>query len=214
MTYLDSILATYDAATLEQREAGSDWYPQAGRMISALADWSGVDDRTMAAVVAALSPRNPWNWNVADAAAFARAYTDGAPMPTATTFGANRERAWAFLSGAGSWTSSALKVRSFVANMTGDLSAVTVDVWAIRVATGGAENIVRTDRQYRELAEAYRAAAMVRGVKPAVMQAVTWIVAQDAGTGSNRRGRHDKSIKRGTAAFVAELLTGQLSLGV
>lgn len=212
--YTDNILATWDAATAEQRAAGSEWYPNAGRMIDSLASWADVDRRTMAAVVAALSPRNPWAWNVADAAAYARAYSDGRPMPGATTFTANRLRAWSFLTGGSDWKTSALKVRSFVANMTGDESAVTVDVWAIRVATAGAEDTVRNDRQYREIAAAYVRAAELCGVAPSTMQAVTWIVAQDAGTGSKRRGRHDRTIKAGTAAFVAELLTGQLSLGV
>jgi hypothetical protein len=212
--YADNILRVWSVASPATIVDGATWYPRAGAIISALADWSGVSRQTMAAVVAALSPRNPWAWNVADAAAFARAAIDGEPMPKASTFGSNKRRAWAFLTDGTSWKGSALKVRSFVANMTGDYDAVTVDVWAVRVATNGARDAVRSDSDYHEIETAYREASRRARVSPATMQATTWLVAQAAGTGSRRVGRPDKSLKRGTVAIVAFLLTGQLSLGV
>lgn len=208
------IVAAYMAASPAQRAAGRDWYPAASAIVDSLAAWADIDRPSMAAIVAALSPRNPWAWNVQDAAAVAYAATHGLPCPTVTTFGANRSRAWAIATGASDWSGSALKVRSFVANILGDPDAVTVDVWAIRVATAGRRSAVRGAADYQRVAEAYRDAAEFVGETPRDVQAIVWIAAQAAGLGSARRGRHDKVLKRGTLALIAELLTGQLCLAL
>jgi hypothetical protein len=154
----------------------------------------------VAAAIAALSPRNPWTWNVQDAAAYAFAVANGHDMPTATTFGANRRNAWAFLNGTHDWTSSALKVRSFVSNIMGDLNAVTVDVWAIRVATGGLLDAVPNDATYIMVANAYREAARIVGETPRDLQAITWLIAQTADN------RAVKRPKRGTFDVVLDAL--------
>lgn len=208
MNYCDSIRTVYAQATDADRRAGREWYPEAGRIAAAIADRTGIATDRIAAAIAALSPRNPWRWNVADAAAFALAAADGAAeRPTATTFSANADRAWQFVNGATDWRSTALKVRSFVANILGDTDAVTVDVWAIRVATDGAQHAVRNDREYREIADAYRTVAAELGITPRDLQAITWVTAERIGLGSKRRGRHGSTFKRGTLAWVPALLT-------
>lgn len=212
MTYAAAIIATYDRASATQRVDGRAWYPSAGATITALADWSGLPADRLAAIVAALSPRNPWRWNVQDAAAIAYAAMHGLPCPTVSTFNVNRDRAWAFATGTSDWLGSAPKVRAFVANMTGDVDAVTVDVWAVRVATHGERVNIRSDADYRTIADAYRMAARMAGETPRDIQAITWLVGQADGLGSARHGRPDRSLKRGTLPIVVELLTGQLAL--
>lgn len=202
-----AIVAAFNASTADDRDSGRRWYPAAGAIIDGLAAWSGIPADRMAAVVAALSPRNPWAWNVADAAAFADAARRGdAVRPRATTFDSNADRAWAFANGQSDWATSAPKVRSFVANMTGDTDAVTVDVWAIRVATNGREHEVRSDRRYHEVANAYRTAAAIVGETPRELQAIVWVAAERTGLASKRRGRIGLTFKRGTLPIVLTLM--------
>lgn len=208
MDYCDSIRTIYAQATDADRAAGTAWYRDAGRIAAAIADRTGIATDRVAAAIAALSPRNPWRWNVADAAAFADAAARGeTDRPTATTFGSNADRAWAFVRGETDWRTTALKVRSFVANILGDADAVTVDVWAIRVATNGAQHEVRNDREYRAVADAYRTVAAELGITPRDLQAITWVTAERIGLGSKRRVRHGLTFKRGTLAWVPALLT-------
>lgn len=200
-----AIVATYRDASDAQRDAGRSWYPAAGAIVDAIAADTGRTRASVAYAMAALSPRNPWRWNVQDAYAFACAAREGADRPpSATTFATNVDRAWSAINGAIPWTTAAPKVRAFVAAILGDDSAVVVDTWAIRVATGGAMIDV-TDREYAHVVEAYREAAERIGADARDVQAVTWTVAQDAGLASSRRGRHDLTFKRGTAPFVRAL---------
>lgn len=206
-----AIRAAYDASSGSQRADGRDWYPKAGRIVASLADWADVDHESMAAILATLSPRNPWAWNVQDAAAFAHAATHGASMPRATTFGANARKAWTIATHRYDARVAGHKVRSFVANIVGDPSAVTVDVWAMRVATNGKRDVAPSSASaYQRVADAYRAVALDVHERPCDLQAIIWVAAQ----GTDRRSAHGRSLKRGTGALVNELLTGQRAFGL
>lgn len=203
-----AIVETYARADDAQRSAGRAWYGTAGRIVRSIAtDTRNPADR-VAAALAALSPRNPWRWNVADCYTFASAYAADphGPIPSATTFSVNRGNAWLALAGDSAWRTRAPKVRAFVAAILGDHGAVVVDTWAIRVATRGALAEVR-DAEYDHVAAAYRDAAMMVGETPSAVQAITWIVAQSEGLASARRGRHDETFKRGTPAAVIALFS-------
>lgn len=204
--YTENIRRFWEMATDDEKVAGAEWYPSAYRIADGIGQWSGLATDRVAAMVAALSPRNPWKWNVQDAAAFAFAIANNREMPTATTFGQNRRIAWNLGRGESDWRSSALKVRSFVANIMGDENAVTVDVWAVRVATNGEQSEVKSDGLYVAIAEAYRMVAADLGISPRTLQATTWLVAERLGVGSKRRGRHSATLKRGTFPIVAALL--------
>ena len=69
------------------------------------------------------------------------------------------------------------KTRAFARNISGDREAVTVDVWACRVA-GIDETKLSRVGVYEAVAQAYRDAASVKGVDPATMQATTWVTAR------------------------------------
>jgi hypothetical protein len=197
-----AILAEYDGASPEHRAAGARWYPSSGAIVAALAAWSGVAPERVAAALAALSPRNPWRWNVQDAAAFAWAAGHDGPMPTATTFASNQRTAWRMLtSHDGDWLGDARKVRAFVAAILGDVDSVVVDVWAMRVATRGRRDHVGSVGEYDAVAAAYTAAARARGVDPRTMQAATWLSAQ-----SRSAARHSQGFKRGTLDIVRALV--------
>jgi len=205
-----NILDNYDSATPDQVAAGARWYEVARNIVRLIAEDTGVEEARVAMALSALSPRNPWRWNVADAYAFTVARATERTIPTATTYTRNRLSAWRALNAESPWSTAALKVRSFAACILGDHDSVVVDTWAARVATAGGLSYGRghsiTPKQYRAIAAAYVDAAEQRGVLPATMQAVTWLVSQTEGLASSRRGRHDLSYKAGTPEWLRAAL--------
>jgi|GEM_PF-5199160 len=201
-----NIVLRYDAASDAQRQEGEGWYIAAGAIVKSIANETGVHRSRIAYALAALSPRNPWRWNVADCYAFALARAEGRTMPSATTYKRNRQTAWQALGQDGSpWLSAAPKVHHFVDAILGDLRAVAVDTWAMRVATGGALSLV-TNRQYPLVVAAYTEAAALRGIWPADMQAITWLVARSEGPAA-RKSRHNLTFKTGTPEFIRAALS-------
>lgn len=205
-----NILSYYDSATEAQRADGQAWYPLAGRIVEAIASATDTDAVRVAYALSALSPRNPWRWNVADAYSYAAARKAGMTMPSATTFKRNQLAAWQALGQDGQpWKTAAPKVTAFVAAIMGAPEAVVIDTWAFRAATGRSPKGSEAGKAsvYDRLAEAYTIAASVRGVEPRAMQAIVWLVVQTEGLASLRKGRHDLSFKAGTPDFVRELLS-------
>jgi hypothetical protein len=126
-----NILDVWDRATPAQRAAGERWYSSAYDLATMIADRTGIDTRRVVMAIAALSPRNPWRWNVFDAYSFAVARAEGRTCPTATTFKRNWAAAWRALDPDTDqpWLTSALKVRAFVKAIIGDETSVVVDAW-------------------------------------------------------------------------------------
>jgi hypothetical protein len=203
--YVANIVAYWDSATPEQREAGARWYPTAYRLAALIAEETKTDIKRVVTVMAALSPRNPWRWNVADTFAYCEARAEGRTCPKANTFKRNQAAAWRALdpSVVDPWLTAAPKVRNFVEAICGDSNAVVVDTWAVRVATGHRVNEVRTPKAYWTVAHAYNVAANLRGVPPAVMQATTWLVARTEGTALLRA----ETFKAGTPEFLRVALS-------
>jgi len=202
-----NILAYYDSASEAQKAEGRNWYSVAGGIVATIAKATGTQENRVAYALAALSPRNPWRWNVFDAYSYAAARAEGRIMPKATTFKRNQLNAWQALAQDGQpWVSAAPKVRAFVAAILGDETAVVVDTWAYRVATlRKPSNVVRPN-EYGPIAHAYNIAANLRGEAPAHMQAIVWVVAVTEGLASHRTGRHDLAFKAGTPEWLKAAL--------
>lgn len=174
-TIVRRILRTFDAATTADIEAGARWYDEAGQLAADLAEQAGSVDHA-AVVIAHLSPRTAWARNVAGAVELIRNGTRYNGI-----IGSLYERALASLEFDDPFDSfgpTAPKTRSFAANIAGDREAVTVDVWACRVADLD-ETLLGRKGAYDAVAHAYRLAARRRGVDPATMQATTWVVARN-----------------------------------
>lgn len=174
---VDRILAVFDRATVSDVEAGASWYADAGSIADMLAPRAGSREHA-AAVIAHLSPRTTWSRNVAGAVSL---LTDGS---TAGCIGANVDRARGALASPDPLaTLNGPKTRRFALNILGDRDAVTVDVWAARVAFGDRvpdpETALRRTGVYDAIEHAYRLAAARRGVDPTTMQATSWIVARN-----------------------------------
>lgn len=175
MTNYDSnILAAWRASTPADLAEGLEWYKRArgeGRKI-------GPTLHKGVGVIAALSPMQAWDTNIALAHRLAETHAAGLPMPTSGYgFKANTAKAWAILDGAPPLTVlSGPKVRAFYRNMLGCGHAVTVDRWAVRVALGDpAHNGQVPSGEYDAMAEAFRRVAAHLGVSAQHLQAATWV---------------------------------------
>lgn len=193
MDYVTSILDVYDRADATARADGRSWYPAMRRIMKEHSRETGLTVRQCAAVYAANSINTPWQRNLSLAA---RALADGGMV--GGTLGMVVAKVNAIMAGADIETTLTadpdnLKIVNFHRNLAGDYQSVTVDRWAYRIATSFADcknagaspcesngrhgcGIVPTGNLYREMADAYRTAAAMRGVNPATMQATTWVV--------------------------------------
>lgn len=173
----DRIVRTWNRATVADLDNGAGWYAEGQKLIDELAAEHGLSRETVAAVIAHLSPRTPWRRNVDGARALLA--TGAAPG----CLGANVERARAaMLSADPLATLNGPKTYRFALNLLGDREAVTVDVWAVRVALGERDDaalILDRVGMYDAIEHAYRVAARRMGVDPSVMQATTWVVARN-----------------------------------
>jgi len=170
------ILRTFDAATASDVESGARWYDEAGQLALSLSSHVDGDILRAACVISALSPRTSWSRNVAGAVALLESGPDAAR--SLGCIGANIDRAVACQNRGLDGIGNGPKTRAFALNIAGDRDAVTVDVWAARVA-GLDETLLSRAGAYDAIAHAYRLAARRRGVDPATMQATAWIVARN-----------------------------------
>lgn len=171
-TIVSRILRTFDRATKSDVESGARWYDEAGELAIELAARHGHSVEQTASVIAALSPRTTWSRNVAGAVLL---LDSDEVLPG--LIGRNVETAREALK-YGLDALNGPKTSRFAANIAGDREAVTVDVWAARVA-GLDEDLLSRKGAYDAVEHAYRLAARRRGVDPATMQATTWIVARN-----------------------------------
>jgi hypothetical protein len=174
---VDRIVDTYRRATPTDTESGARWYGDAGSLALEIARAGGTTAEHAAAVIAHLSPRTPWQRNVSGA--WSLVLTGDAPGCLGRNVsGARRalesDRPLATLGGP--------KTQRFARNILGDRDAVTVDVWAARVALGERDDLDRVltwAGVYDALEHCYRLAARRLGVDPVTVQATTWIVARN-----------------------------------
>lgn len=162
-----SILDHYVSADAETRAAGRAWYPETFRLARRLAREHGTTRHRAAAVLAALSPLISWKHNVT----CARMVLSG---ERPACLGASHRRALACLAARrpGDGMGDGLKLANFYRAIVGDPTAVTVDIWAAKVA--GFDARPSTPGRYREIADAYREAAAAVQESPRDLQAITW----------------------------------------
>ena len=167
------ILAVFDRATVADVESGSTWYVEAQDLATNLGRNSGHGVEHAAAVISHLSPRTTWTRNTSGAI-YLLIYGERADG----IIGANFDRAIRSLDFEDPAESfGGPKTLRFYRNIIGDTEAVTVDVWAARVA-GVDETTLGRKGVYDAVEAAYQRAARARAVEPSTMQATTWIVAR------------------------------------
>lgn len=168
------IAAMRQAADAGQVAAGRAWYP-AARELAAAAGHGDV--RNGAGKIAALSLNTAWKENARKARQLAAGETvKHVPLAMGYLAALDTGADFADVLPAGK------KIWCFAHNLAGDLSHVTVDRWAVRIATGSMSCMGKlTPAQYECVAEAYRRAAAKFGEPPAETQAITWVVARGTG---------------------------------
>jgi hypothetical protein len=182
--YRANVRVILQAATTEQWEVGMSWYRTAHDYADAIATATGLPLDAIAAAMAALSPRNRWRSNVIGTMSVAR-YVAGLTdnLPYCGTFNSNRDKAVNILRNPSQWADilRGIKVNSFVRNIALlDYSCATIDVWAVRAATNGERDAVKTDTDYRAIEAAYIEVANEFGISPAQAQAIAWSVVNPA----------------------------------
>lgn len=181
-----SILKAFRQATADQIVEGRRWYPEASKALEELRLTSGLqlDSRPVAAICAVLSPRITWQSNLEGVRRILRARRQGSSIcPTVAGVRRNVDKAWTIALGEGSTADvTGPKVSAFYANLCGDLSRVTIDVWAARAAGVADTDMSHLDRyRYMYLERAYQVVAAELGFKPAELQAICWIVVRGKG---------------------------------
>lgn len=162
------LLAVWRAATRREKTAGARWYAEATRTAKTLARRYGVSHATAAGVMAAISPRLTWKYNV-KAAEMILATASRVPG----VFRASLVKALRILSGERPLqVLSGPKVRAFYRVLMGDESHAVVDVWMARAVGVKPEHVTR---QYDEISQAIELAAQSARTTVARMQATAWV---------------------------------------
>lgn len=180
---VDRILKVWARHTDADLENGARWYgADAEALLSALVDAGAPTREHAAAVVAHLSPRTTWQRNTLGAMALVTRGEDAARR--AGCLGRNVAAAAAALRSSDPLgTLNGPKTARFARNLLGDREAVTVDIWAARVAFGDVisepERALSSVGAYAATEHAFRLAARRAAVDPTTMQATTWIVARN-----------------------------------
>lgn len=181
--YRDSLRAVLRNARPADWGDGAEWYRVARDGVRRVSRMTGLPTETVAGVVAALSPRNRWERNTADAAALLVAHLLGGDVPPITTTRANVRAALRIASGE-DWRAvlKGPKVRAFADALAGDDDAAVVDVWMARAMTGGRREEPRSAADYEDMAAALRYVARRDCAWPvAWVQATAWLVARRDG---------------------------------
>jgi len=181
--YTRRVLRWLDRATPSQRDEGRAWYLSARKFAYSLASDTPYTLEQVAGVIAVLSPQVNWEHNKATAAEAVRAHTIGRrTLPNYSGFGTNKTKAFRVLDGDIEAVRGP-KVTAFRNAITGDLSNVVLDIWAMRAARSHGDSMARLFRsdemplvrERRAVEEAYRRAAAARGLAPAEAQAIVWV---------------------------------------
>jgi hypothetical protein len=172
------IVRHYRAASPEMVTAGRNWYPEAGSIAADIAESTGTRIDTVAAVIAALSPQTRWSTNIAAA----QAICDGNRTRYPSMLGSNHLRALDVLGrdNPADGLGNGPKVHAFYENILGTPEVVTIDSWAVRAALGSTpipvtlDTLLKRSGVYSDLADCYRAAALIVGERPCDLQAIVW----------------------------------------
>lgn len=185
--YIANITAAYDAATLEQRDRGRNWYPVAHDLALIIGDG---DVRKGAGILAVFSANKRWRDTVRlaqDASdGFLHGHT-GVTLAKAARITAGEDPALVLPPDA--------KTGHFYRAILdpSDPDPVVIDRHAHDIAVGevygNRDRGLSSKSRYATLAHAYRVAARDLGEIPGVAQAVTWVRQLALLDGTSTRGK-------------------------
>lgn len=183
-----NVLGMFEQATEGERTYGEAWYRVAHNAADRIGRVNGVGTRTVAAVIAALSPSNEWQSNLVDAERYVQAHVGGMDRPGSRTYGPNQRKAWDILAaGPGDllrfFGPTAPKTRAFflsIAEPNENHGTVVVDGHTYNIACGVYTSLSEVPDlgalgRYLPVSEAFCASAVIAGLTPQAMQATCWL---------------------------------------
>jgi hypothetical protein len=165
----------YARCTPEDKREGLAWYPTA---VAGCLTWSkglGVDARTIACTIAAISPQCDWTTNL-------RIAFELLSGQTTVSGGAIRTNVWKARQilvdralSLSPYFKNGPKITAFAANLAGDASRVTIDVHAVQAALNNPLYSKPVNPAgYSVIADIYREVAAESGIRPCDFQAIIW----------------------------------------
>ena len=187
MSYLN-VLAVYQLANTADVVQGTAWYRDANIIASRLARRYEISERQAIGVIAALSPRNKWERNVADAENLIRVFTsdpESVDSVKVCTFGRNKAKAIEILQLSEPVRDeqvlgilSGPKLREFYGCIIGVHDEVCIDGHAYSIWAGDRITLAKVPnigiKLRKKIKADYCTAAQEADVTPAQMQAITW----------------------------------------
>jgi hypothetical protein len=178
-----NLVNLYARVPSESIAAGSLWYLHARDIADAMARRHRTTLDVSAAIVAVTSPRCSWDENLARSelvlSGTIPSMFDNIERKCADIM-ANPTMAERYAKGP--------KVSAFRRAILGDMSAVVLDIWALRAAISSpyvGDNEYKlgigTPTRYGIVAEGFRRAAQDVGLLPAILQAILWVAVRDHG---------------------------------
>lgn len=189
---IDNIIKIYKLATPEEKRDGIVWYANAYADCNRIALDLSVQVHVVTGVVAALSPNNKWDRNVANARDLIEGFLngDGVDDIKVSTYNAMKKKAWSILEQMPDHEGvidilNGQKIVSFYRNIMGD-DTCTVDGHAKNIYYGERHGLTddKTNvgkKEYKTISEAYvkagkRVRVNGRSLKAFEIQAITWVV--------------------------------------
>lgn len=182
-----NILGVYNLANTADRFNGARWYPEASMIACDLVERYGVSYFQAVGVIAALSPRNKWERNLADAENLIKVFlidAESVDSVKVCTFSSNKAKAIRILSDKPTSHDAVLailsgpKLQEFYSCIVGINDEVCIDGHAYSVWAGDRitlADIPKIGKKLRQKIKAdYREAARQAGISADEMQAVTW----------------------------------------
>ena len=186
-TLVKNILECHGMATRQEKLDGLQWYNRARRDCRKVAKTKNLSLMKVVGVVAASSPNLGWPKNVPTAEQIIdghMAQINHEDIDGCMAYKANRLKGYKVLDGVNRYTAilktlNGPKISAFFDNIMGG-DSVTVDGHARNIAyaervglKSNAANIGKAE--YRTIAQAYRDAAAILGIKACDLQAITWV---------------------------------------
>jgi hypothetical protein len=175
--YRRNLRRLYARATDADKREGLAWYPTAQAACLTWADAFNVEARTIACVIAAISPQCDWTSNLR----IAFEVLSGQTLVTGGALRANVAKARRILADRALVTTgyfkSGPKVEAFALNLAGHGWAVTIDNHAIQAARNDpARTMAVRATAYSIFADCYHDVAVGFGLRPCDFQAIIWCI--------------------------------------
>lgn len=175
----ESIYKYLNEATEIQRLNGMNWYADTQNEAAEMSAISGLSLIQCAAVLAHTSPKAKWAknreaaWNIINNRPAIDC--DNSELIAGIMYGNQRRAIKALMVDDTLSTFGGPKTRSFCLNISGDMSAVTLDVWMCK-AIGIEQKLLDRKGLYGAIADVFREVANSEGISPAQLQAIVWVV--------------------------------------